>query len=180
MALKGLFNGSPLIPQRGTLLNKWNAVGWKWAICGILMKKWGKSMKWAEKTKISEKWAFLSGMCLNKGFLVESRKLKSESYCGRPMDRERNCKKSPKIIKKKKNNYILDFCRFSEALLFNGCNSFQGRPMDREKNCKKPPKIIKKKKKNYILDFCRFSEALLFNGCNNFQGRPMDGERNCK
>jgi hypothetical protein len=52
------------------------------------------------------------------------------------MDREKNCKKPPKNIKKKKNNYILDFCRFSEALLFNGCNSFQGRPMNRERNCK--------------------------------------------
>jgi len=38
----------------------------------VLMKKWGKSMKWAKKTKNSEKWAFLSGMGINKGFLIIS------------------------------------------------------------------------------------------------------------
>jgi hypothetical protein len=29
-------------------------------------------MKWAKKAKNSEKWVFLSGMGINKGFLVES------------------------------------------------------------------------------------------------------------
>ena len=38
----------------------------------VLMKKWGKSMKWAKKAKNSEKSAFLSGMGINKGFLVQS------------------------------------------------------------------------------------------------------------
>jgi len=75
-------------------------------------------------------------MCLNKRILVIGFQFLVISFQGKPMDREKNCKKPPKNIKKKKNNYILDFCRFSEALLFNGCNSFQGRPMDRERNCK--------------------------------------------
>ena len=49
-------------------------------------------MKWTKKAKNGKKWAFLSGMCINKGFLVIGFWLLVISYQGMPMNGERKCK----------------------------------------------------------------------------------------
>ena len=80
-------------------------------------------MKCAEKAKNSEKWAFLCRKRINKTFLVIGFQFLVISFRRRPINRERNCRMPPKIVRNKKNNYILYFCRFSETLLFDGKNS---------------------------------------------------------
>ena len=47
-------------------------------------------MKWAIKAKISEKWAFLSGMSLNKRILVIGFQFLVISFRGRPINKEKS------------------------------------------------------------------------------------------
>ena len=58
------------------------------------MKKWLKSMKWAKNGFEGKNEHFLSGICLDKGFLVIGFQFLVLSFQERPMDRERRCKRS--------------------------------------------------------------------------------------
>ena len=92
MALKGPFNGSPLIPRRWTLRTKRHTKDWGRVGYEDLMKKWGKSMKWAKKAKNAEKWAFLCRKRINKTFLVIGFQFLIICFRGKPINREKSWK----------------------------------------------------------------------------------------
>ena len=54
------------------------------------MKKWLKSIKWAEKAKNGKNERFLSGFCANKEFLVIGFQCFVLSFQETPMNRKRN------------------------------------------------------------------------------------------